>query len=740
MLKNPVVWLFRALAAALLLVGLNTFAKAFAADPGTLVERIAASLVELASAVFVFLYPRRRSKRSLEDETKRTSLAAFVLDHGTDLVWWMGRDNKIIDTNDCLLTTLGWSRSDLQNRSVQTIDLGWVDAMAPELWSRATGGEAPQLETSLIAQSGSFVPCLAVLRYFRDQENEYLCVIASNISEQKRVTGALHEAQALFEGFLSGLPMGAFVRDRQGKFLYLNHRFSLWNPELTVGSYLDEVYTPAMSQLMADEDRAVLDQGPQLFTSESSSDGALRSFEIHKFPLSVPNRPRLVGGIVMDTTSRRKTELQMAESSAFLEAVINQTPVGILILDANTTHVVLCNGEAKALLGIGPDSELTGRAIHSDGLPWEILNHDGTVPILEQNPLYKAFFHQTSSKDSMLLRRTGYEDRFVLINSGPIYDAKGRFMAAIVAFLDVTELRLTQDRLQELNHTLEEIVQSRTRELSQSNEALKVMIENLHMTQDQLIESEKMASLGSLVAGVAHEINTPVGVSVTAASFLQERTQNLAVLQKEQTMRRSDLDSYVEQALQTSSLLLSNLERASNLIKSFKMISVDQSTDSVRLFKLKEYLDELFVSLHPPDKRVRVEVSVEGDPQLAVESYPGTFSQVVTNLFMNSCLHGFEGRTVGKVALDFRVSQDRLILRYRDDGKGMDEATLRRIYEPFFTTRRDLGGSGLGMNIVFNLVNQKLGGSIRANSSPNKGVEFVLDLPLAPPELVPPRI
>jgi signal transduction histidine kinase len=306
-------------------------------------------------------------------------------------------------------------------------------------------------------------------------------------------------------------------------------------------------------------------------------------------------------------------------------------------------------------------------------------------------------------------------------------------MAAIVAFLDVTELRDTQDQLEALNHTLEQMVGSRTQELSQSNEALKVTIDNLRLAQDQLIESEKMASLGGLVAGVAHEINTPVGVGVTAASFLKERTEALARLYETQAMRKSDLETYLDQARQSSGIQLSNLDRASNLIKSFKMISVDQSTDLMRRFKLREYLEELFVSLHPPDKRIKVAVRVEGDPSLEVRSFPGTFSQVVTNLFMNSCHHGFEGRTEGKVSLLFWTDAGRLFIHYRDDGWGMDEATLRRIYEPFFTTRRDLGGTGLGMNIVFNLVTQKLGGTIKATSTLGQGTEFFFDLPLELP-------
>jgi PAS domain S-box-containing protein len=723
----------RILGAGLLVSGFGSLLTPIGWDSAVALPRTVFSLFGIAVAFFVILYPERVPLRFLAGEYKRSHLAFYSLNHGTELVWWIGRDNRILDVNDRVVSVLGFSRSELVGQPVQTIDLGWVEEMAPELWGRSAGGTATELETLLVRKEAPPLPCSLVVNHYRDQEEDFLCVFAQDISLQKKVSGELREVQALFEGFLSGLPVGAFVRNLDGQFLYVNQQFGQWNPGIAAGNSLLDAYGPSMAALMAAEDRQVLDEGPQLFHHERVLDQETRSFEIHKFPLRIPGRSGLVGGIVTDTTGRRKTEMKMQESKAFLEAIINQSPVGIIILDANTTNILICNVGAKDLLGLDRNEDLTGKTVSYDGLIWEVLNPDGTPPPLEQNPLYKAFFHQTSANDKMILRRPDGLERFVLINSGPIYDSRGRFMAAIVAFLDITELHETQDRLEELNHTLENIVASRTRELSQSNEALKVTIDNLRMTQDQLIESEKLASLGGLVAGVAHEINTPVGVGVTAASFLKEKTEGLAKAFESGGMRRSDLEGYLDHARQSSSILLSNLERASNLIKSFKMISVDQSTDLVRRFKVKAYFEELFVSLHSPDKKLKVAVDLEGDPDLEIRSYPGTFSQVVTNLFMNSCHHGFENRLAGLVKLSFWVDGDRLCIRYSDDGKGMDEATLRRIYEPFFTTRRDLGGSGLGMNIVFNLVNQKLGGTIRASSVVDQGTEFFLDLPLEPP-------
>jgi PAS domain S-box-containing protein len=730
---NPVRLLSRIVGVGMLVTGLGSLLTPIGWDPAVAVPRTLFALLSLLVAGFVLIYPERVPLRYRKQEYKRSHLAFYSLNHATELVWWIGRDNTILDVNDRVTSELGLSRADLIGKPVPTIDLGWVVEAAPELWSRTAGGTDYAQETLLVRKDKPPLPCSLIVKYYRDYEDEFLCVFAQDISVQKRVSGELKEAQALFEGFLSGLPVGAFVRDLEGRFLYVNQQFGHWNPGIQAGHTLYDAYGATMADAMAAEDRQVLDVGPQLFHHERTYELESRTFEIHKFPLRIPGRAGLVGGIVTDTSSRRRTELKMQESKAFLEAVINQSPVGIIILDANTTNILICNVGAKELLGMNRDEDLTGRTVSYDGLIWEVLNPDGTPPPLEQNPLYKAFFHQTSSNDKMILRRTDGQESFVLINSGPIYDARGRFIAAIVAFLDVTELRDTQDQLEALNHSLEQMVNARTRELSQSNEALKVTIDNLRLAQNQLIESEKMASLGGLVAGVAHEINTPVGVGVTAASFLKEKTELLGKLYESGAMRKSDLEVYLDQAKQSSSILLSNLDRASNLIKSFKMISVDQSTDLMRRFKLREYLEELFVSLHPPDKRVKVSVTVEGDPGLEIRSFPGTYSQVVTNLFMNSCHHGFTGRTEGRVGLLFWTDSGRLFIRYRDNGEGMDEGTLRRIYEPFFTTRRNLGGTGLGMNIVFNLVNQKLGGTIRATSTPGQGTEFFLDLPLELP-------
>jgi predicted ATPase/signal transduction histidine kinase len=275
--------------------------------------------------------------------------------------------------------------------------------------------------------------------------------------------------------------------------------------------------------------------------------------------------------------------------------------------------------------------------------------------------------------------------------------------------------------LAEANRALEQRVHDRTAELSRT-------LEHLQTAQGQLVEAEKMAALGTLVAGVAHEINTPVGVSVTAASVLLERSEGLLEAYQTGGMTRSDLERYIDYARQSSTMLLTNLKRAADLIASFKQVAVDQSSEEHRDFLVRTYMEHVLLSLRPELKRTRHRVSILGDPDLRIRSYPGALSQIITNLVMNSIIHAYGPEDAGEIRLAFHTDDDHIVVEYSDDGRGVDPAVLARIFDPFFTTRRDLGGSGLGLHIVYNLVTQRLGGTIRCDSAPGQGTRFTFTL------------
>jgi len=267
--------------------------------------------------------------------------------------------------------------------------------------------------------------------------------------------------------------------------------------------------------------------------------------------------------------------------------------------------------------------------------------------------------------------------------------------------------------------------------LEQHNEDLQITLENLRETQVQLIQSEKLAALGGLVAGVAHEINTPVGISVTAASSLQDETRNMAKLYAEGRIKRSDFKDFLDSANQSAKLILANMERTAAMIQSFKQVSTDQSTEEKRIFKLRAYLEDVIRSLYPKLKDKPVHINLEVDKKIEINSYPGPFSQIFTNLILNSLGHGLVSDRKEKLQITITagIKDKELLLEYRDDGKGIPEDILPKIFDPFFTTNKIIG-TGLGLHIIYNLVTQKLMGSISCTSENEKGVHLKIKIPV----------
>lgn len=279
-----------------------------------------------------------------------------------------------------------------------------------------------------------------------------------------------------------------------------------------------------------------------------------------------------------------------------------------------------------------------------------------------------------------------------------------------------------EEALKSLNEELESRVRERTVELEQS-------IITLKNTKDKLIQSEKLASLGVLVSGVAHEINTPLGVAVTATSYLSDIVESCKAAFESNNLKRKDLENFMRAISDSSGIIMKNLTRAAERVNSFKKLAVDQTSGEKRIFNVKEYLNDILESLHPKLKHTRHLVKIDCPDDIALNSYPGAYSQIITNLIFNSLIHGFDGVNSGIIEINIKKENNSIILLYKDDGIGMVSEDLARIYDPFFTTKRTSGGSGLGMNIVYNLVTGTLNGTIDCKSEPGKGVHFTLILP-----------
>ncbi|WP_130470940.1 response regulator [Candidatus Magnetaquicoccus inordinatus] len=362
-----------------------------------------------------------------------------------------------------------------------------------------------------------------------------------------------------------------------------------------------------------------------------------------------------------------------------LTSLIEQAPFGILVVAANDT-LLLCNAEAENLFQINRQQVLYQplRALLPGGLPPRLPGYEETLHReTEGRRANGTLFPLRLAVNSILLE--GENARLVMI-------------------VDLSE----EKRL-----------------------------------YAELVQAEKMASLGNMVAGVAHEINTPVGIGVTAASELNERLHSFSTLLKQEGISEEELTELLHSSERLAQLILFNLQRAADLVRSFKAVAVDQSSGEQRNLHLRSYLESVILALHHELRHTRLTITVLCPPDLHLRSYPGAIAQIVINLIHNSRQHGFPDNEAGQIILEFTVQEERLHFLYRDNGKGMEESCRRRIFEPFFTTRRDLGGSGLGMAIVYNLVTQTLGGSISCQSAPGCGIVLQMEFPINHLELPP---
>ena len=274
-----------------------------------------------------------------------------------------------------------------------------------------------------------------------------------------------------------------------------------------------------------------------------------------------------------------------------------------------------------------------------------------------------------------------------------------------------------------LNAELEEKVFDRTKEL-------KTSLDNLKLTQQQLVEQEKMASLGELVAGVAHEINTPIGVGITAVSHLEDSIDLIRKSFVDGSLTKVQFGDMVSVITESAGIVGSNLRRAADLVKAFKAVAVDQSSAEPRLFSLIRYVEDILTSLRPKLKRTMHEISLDIDENIELFCDPGLISQIVSNLVMNSLHHAFTPGQVGHITISAQKVGETLHFIYTDDGSGIEEHILTRLFDPFVTTKRGQGGSGLGTHIIYNLVTQGLGGRIQCFSEAGKGVRFDITLPM----------
>lgn len=314
-------------------------------------------------------------------------------------------------------------------------------------------------------------------------------------------------------------------------------------------------------------------------------------------------------------------------------------------------------------------------------------------------------------------------------------DEVGDLIDAFNSMLHHTEeyektLIIQKEQLETHQERLEMTVKQRTSKLQVLNDELTDSLQRVESMQGQLIESEKMASLGGLVAGIAHEVNTPIGICLTAASFLKERYKQLQTIYEKEEMTQDNFDEFLKSINESSDIILKNIQRATEIISNFKKVAVDQSVEDKRCFNVKEYFYEIIKSLHPKLKRYNHTINVNAPDKLNINSYPGSFYQVFSNLILNSVIHGFESIDSGIINISVYCDNEFMKIDYQDNGQGMSKDILKTVFEPFVTTKRNKGGTGLGAHIIYNIVTQQLQGTITCESEIDQGVCFKIKLPV----------
>lgn len=317
-------------------------------------------------------------------------------------------------------------------------------------------------------------------------------------------------------------------------------------------------------------------------------------------------------------------------------------------------------------------------------------------------------------------------------------------VGSVVSLAIANSARSQHDRVLELIDTLESRVAERTAHLETVNSELQQTVADLKRVQRELVNSEKLASLGAMVAGISHELNTPIGNALTASTTMAHEIEVFVQKAAEPTMKRSTLREFGNTVTGLSELLQRSLDKAAQLISSFKRVAVDRTSERRQTFDLKQTIDQLVLTLRPTLKIAPWEIISAIPPDVMMDSYPGPLEQVLANLVINAHIHAFEGRQQGKVRIflqpdpDARGATQRATARtirlcVADDGNGMSEEIAVRAFEPFFTTKLGQGGSGLGLSISHSIVTGILGGTMKVETAPGMGTTFILDIPVVAP-------
>ena len=474
-------------------------------------------------------------------------------------------------------------------------------------------------------------------------------------------------------------------------------------------------------------------------TSLSTKDGKIKAILLSAKLLDIDGVPHIVT-ICKDITERLESEIKVEMGRRKLQAVLDAASEVSIIATDVYGKITMFNSGAEKMLGYSAE-EFVGRITpapfhdkkelseRSRQLSKQFGRHISGIEIFTAVAIQNGsdvsnwtYIHKSGKRINVSLVVTTMRDEF----------------ENVVGYLgiarDITPQVEARAALRQLNDELELRVNERTAELKKANLDLASAMEKLQLAQDELIRSEKLKALGNIVAVVAHELNTPIGNSLTVATTLREKTTSINQLFANGGLRKSTLSDYLSEADEGTSILIRALHRSSDLVNNFKHVAVDQVTDQRRPFDLYDIIVDVAAVLSPMLRMTPFRFTFDVPQGILLDSYPGPLEQIVTNLINNSVAHAFDGKDQGEMHLTARLFDEKTVqILFSDDGVGIETDHLSRIFDPFYTTKMGRGGTGLGLNIVHNIATKTLGGNLNVDSFYGKGTVFTLNIPLHAP-------
>lgn len=423
--------------------------------------------------------------------------------------------------------------------------------------------------------------------------------------------------------------------------------------------------------------------------------------------------------------SLRHSETSLRASESKFVHLFEQSPVPLALVRLRDGVIIEMNGSLLQQWGYTTDEVIGKTALELN--VWQ--NPVARIAYIQQLQ-QQGFVHQL---EVCLCNKRG--DMAICLLSSRLFKSDGEDMI-IFTPIDISQMRKIENEIRDLNCQLEERVRQRTESLEHANEDLGIALKSMKSMQNEMFRSEKMAALGYLVAGISHELNTPIGNSLMVATTLKEHAETLNAELASAKPRRTILNELISETKKGADILVRSLERAAQLIISFKQVSVDQSSNHRRSFDLGKSVEEVLLTLEPMYRRTSHRLSSDLEPGITMESYPGALAQILTNAITNAITHGFEQKPQGSMQLATRrIDDGRVEIHFSDNGCGIPPENLARVFDPFFTTKLGQGGSGLGMHIVYNLVTEVLGGVVELKSEADAGTSLIIRLPLIAPAI-----